>query len=117
VALVLAAVGIFGVVSYLVEQRTGEIGVRMALGASAAHVLRLVVGQNLKIVSVGILCGLALTITLTRALSSLLFGITPTDPVTVVLSSVVLLAVALCASYLPARKASQIDPAVALRHE
>jgi putative ABC transport system permease protein len=117
VALVLAAVGIFGVVSYLVAQRTQEIGIRMALGASATHVLKLVVGQNLRVVSVGLLCGLGLTFALTRALSSLLFGITATDPATVVLSSVLLLAVALFASYLPARKASRIDPAVALRRE
>lgn len=117
VALVLAAAGIFGVVSYLVAQRTQEIGIRMALGASASHVLKLVVGQNLRVVSGGILCGLGLTFAVTRALSSLLFGITATDPATVLLSSVLLLAVALCASYLPARKASRIDPAVALRHE
>jgi putative ABC transport system permease protein len=117
VALMLAMVGIFGVVSYLVAQRTGELGIRMALGARPADVLKLIMGQNFKVIVVGILGGLVLTFALTRTLASLLFGVRTSDPATILGATSLLLAVAGCAGYLPARKAARVDPATALRHE
>lgn len=117
VALVLAAVGIYGVMSYAVAQRTREIGLRMALGAQPAHVLKLVVGQGLKLVLIGVGIGLVASLLMTRAMSSLLFGISPTDPATLTVISVVLTAVAVLASYLPARRATKVDPLVAFRFE
>jgi putative ABC transport system permease protein len=114
-ALVLAAVGIYGVMSYSVAQQTREIGIRIALGAKRSDVLTMTVLQGLKLVGTGLICGLAVAFILTRVMASLLFGISATDPVTFVSIAVVLLAVALVASYLPALRATRIDPMLALR--
>jgi predicted permease len=116
-ALILAAIGIYGVMSYWVNQRTHEIGVRMALGAQPANILRLVIGQALVLVSVGIAIGLAGAFVLTRVMSSLLFNVSATDSLTFIIISVSLGAIALLSSYIPARRAARVDPMVALRHE
>jgi putative ABC transport system permease protein len=115
VALLLAAAGIFGVMSYSVTQRTQEIGIRLALGAQRGHVLRLIVGQGMKLVVMGVAIGLLLTFALNRLLSGLLYGISATDVSTLILVSAVLAIVALLACWLPARRASGIDPIAALR--
>jgi putative ABC transport system permease protein len=117
VALLLAAAGIFGVMSYSVTQRTQEIGIRLALGAQRSHVLRLIVGQGMKLVAFGVAAGLFLTFGLNRLLSGLLYGISATDLSTLFLVSVVLAMVAFLACWLPARRASAIDPITALRQE
>ena len=115
VALLLGVVGIYGVVAYIAAQRTREIGVRMALGAQASDVRRLFVGHGLKLVAAGLAVGIASALALSRLMTSLLFGVGPTDPVTYAAVSLVLGAVAVTATYLPARRAARIDPVVALR--
>jgi putative ABC transport system permease protein len=116
VALLLASVGIYGVMSYLVVQRTHEIGVRMALGAQARDVLALVIGHALKLVGIGTGIGLVLALISTRSLSALLYGIGAFDLATFVLVTVVLAAIALLASYIPALRASRADPMIAIGH-
>jgi putative ABC transport system permease protein len=116
-ALVLAAVGIFGVISYSVAQRTQEIGIRRALGADTAGVLRLVLGQAMGLTAAGVVAGIAGAFAVTRLLQSLLFEVTPTDAATFIGVSILLSAVALLASYLPARRAAKVDPMTALRYE
>jgi putative ABC transport system permease protein len=111
----LAVVGLYGVISFLVAQRTQEIGVRMALGADRGDVLRMVMAQSLRLVVCGVVVGLAAALALSRVLASLLFGVGPRDPVTFALVALLLLMIALLATLTPARSASRVDPMVALR--
>jgi len=117
VALLLACIGLYGVLAYSVSQRTHEIGVRMALGAQGRDVLRLVVGQEMMLTLAGLGMGTFGVLGLTHFLSRMLYGVPPTDPVTYLLVSLLLTAVALAATFIPARRAMKVDPMVALRYE
>ena len=116
-ALLLAAIGLYGVMAYAVTQRTHEIGIRVALGASRGQVIRMVLGQSLAITGFGIAIGFIGAIVVARAVSNMLFGIRPGDPVTFALVAAGLALVALAASYIPAWRASAVDPAISLRNE
>jgi predicted permease len=116
-ALLLASIGIYGVLSYLVAQRTQEIGVRMALGARHVDVMRLVLADGARMMLVGIAIGVPAALGLTRWMASMLFGVTPTDPLTFAAVAVVLCGIGLCACYVPAHRAMRVDPILALRHE
>jgi hypothetical protein len=115
--LLLAVVGVFGVVSYAAAQRTHEIGIRMALGAGRRDILKLVLGQGVRFIGIGIVLGLAAAWALTRAMSKLLIGVSSTDPITYVVAVAILAGVALLACYIPARRAAMVEPLVALRYE
>jgi hypothetical protein len=117
VALLLAVVGVYGVMSYAVTRRTQEIGVRMALGANRSQVLLLIVGQGLPLILAGILVGLAISFPFTRLIATLLYAVTPTDAFTFATVTALLVSIALLACWLPALRASRIDPLEALRHE
>jgi predicted lysophospholipase L1 biosynthesis ABC-type transport system permease subunit len=116
-ALLLAAIGLYGVVAYAVNQRTREIGVRMALGARPADVLRLVVGDGMRLALLGLGLGLAAALLVTRMVAGLLYGVSPTDPVAFTGVAALLLLATLLASWLPARRAARVDPMTALKHE
>jgi ABC-type antimicrobial peptide transport system permease subunit len=116
-ALVLAAVGIYGVIAYAVTQRTHEIGIRMALGARQGNVLAMIVGEAMLLTATGLALGVAGALMLTRLMKDLLFNVRPADPVTFVAVALTLGLVALAASYLPGRRATRVDPAIALRAE
>jgi putative ABC transport system permease protein len=115
--MILAAVGIYGVMSYSVSQRTGEIGVRMALGADRASVLRMILGHSLRLTAIGLVVGLVLALAVTRVMSKVLFGVSPTDPATFATILILLTLVALLACHVPALRATKVNPMVALRYE
>jgi putative ABC transport system permease protein len=116
-ALLLTSIGVYGLLSFSVARRTGEIGTRIALGAGRPAVLAMILRQGISLVLVGLMLGLAGAFAVTRALATLLYGVSPTDPISYLGVSVLLLAVGFTASYLPARRATRVDPLVALREE
>jgi len=117
IATLLAAVGMYGVLSTLVRQRTSEIGVRMALGARPANIFQLVVGHGLRLTVAGLVVGIVAAFAMTRAMTTMLVGVAPTDPITFSVMALLFLAVATLAAWLPARRAASLDPTVALRDE
>jgi ABC-type lipoprotein release transport system permease subunit len=116
-ALFLAAVGIYGVFSYLVSRRTHEMGIRMALGASRSNVLKLIIGRGMRATVIGLVIGILASLALTRLIGRMLYNVKPTDPPTYIAVALILTAVALAACYVPARRATRVDPLTALRHE
>ncbi|MGB7024075.1 MAG: FtsX-like permease family protein, partial [Candidatus Acidiferrales bacterium] len=116
-ALLLAAVGIYGVMSYSVSQRTHEIGIRLALGAAQSEILKLILGHGAKLALLGVATGILAATALTRLMSSLLFGVSPSDPATLAAVAVLLMLVAMAACYIPARRAMRVDPMIALRYQ
>jgi ABC-type antimicrobial peptide transport system permease subunit len=116
-ALVLGAIGLYGVLSYVVAERTREIGVRMALGATSGAVRRQVVSQGAKVVMIGVVIGVAVAVASTRLLSALLFGVKAVDPIVFAAMSVIMIAIGMLSSYVPARRASGVDPIVSLRSD
>jgi putative ABC transport system permease protein len=117
IALVLAIVGIYGVMSYSVTQRTHEIGIRMAIGARPRDVFKMVLGQGMKLALLGVVIGLASAFALTRLMETMLFGVEPTDKLTFAAISIMLITVALLACYLPGRRATKVEPTISLRYE
>ena len=116
-ALFLTTIGVYGVISYSASQRTHEIGLRIALGAEDLDILRIVLGQGLRLIGIGVLIGAGIALAASRALSSLLVGVSASDPVTYVSVALLLCAVATVAGYIPAHRAMRVDPMFALRHE
>jgi putative ABC transport system permease protein len=116
-ALLLSSIGIYGVISYLVGERTHEIGIRMALGAQRKNVLTLVLGEGMKLVVLGAAIGIAAALGLSRLMAGMLYGVSATDPLTFAAVPIVLLGVAILACYIPARRAMRVDPITALRYE
>jgi ABC-type antimicrobial peptide transport system permease subunit len=116
-ALVLASIGLYGVMSYAVARRTSEIGIRMAMGARSRDIIRMVMSETMILVLIGTFIGLGAALAVTRLIASVFFGLTPSDPVTITVAILMMTAVAALAGYLPARRASKVDPLVALKYE